>query len=65
LDEGFALVDHGGTAYKGDYLRDGVLDQLLEMFQAYRSPCGSVHLLEAVDRVSRQEPVVACQSALE
>jgi hypothetical protein len=45
LDEDFALVVHGGTAYKGDYLRDGVLDQLLEMFQAYRIPFGSVYLL--------------------
>ena len=65
LDEDFELFDPGGSAHKGDYLSDGVLDQLLEMFQAYRIPSASVHLIEAVDRLSRQEPLDARQSALE
>ena len=65
MDEDFELFDPVGSAYKGDYLLDGVFDQLLEMLQAYRIPSASVHLIEAVDRVSRQKPLDARQSALE
>ena len=61
LDEDFELVDPGRSAFKGDHLRDGVLGQLLEMFQAHRIPSGSVLLIEAVDRLSRQEPLDALQ----
>ena len=61
LDEDFELTDPGRSAFKGDHLREGVLGQLLGLFQSHRIPAGSVLLIEAVDRLSRQEPLDALQ----
>ncbi len=61
LAEDFELVDPGRSAFKGDHLREGVLGQLLELFKTHRIPPGSVLLIEAIDRLSRQEPLDALQ----
>ena len=59
LDEELELADPGVSAFKGDHLRRGALGQLVELFRSGRIPSGSVLLIEAIDRLSRQEPLDA------
>ncbi|MFM7550016.1 MAG: recombinase family protein [Cyanobacteriota bacterium] len=60
LDEELELVDPGRSAYSGAHLK-GALGQLLYLFANGELQEGTVILIEAIDRLSRQEPLDALQ----
>jgi DNA invertase Pin-like site-specific DNA recombinase len=59
LDTALDLSDAGRSAYRGDHIKKGALGRFLEQAQARRLGLDPVLLIEAVDRLSRQEPLEA------
>lgn len=59
LDTALDLTDAGRSAYRGDHIRTGALGRFLEQAQGRRLGPSPVLLIEAVDRLSRQEPLEA------
>lgn len=59
LDTRLDLSDRGRSAYRGDHVSRGALGQFLELAQQGRLGDNPTLLIEAVDRLSRQEPLDA------
>ncbi len=59
LEERFNYKDLGLSAYHGDHKKKGALGQLLELVDSGLIPKGSVLLIESLDRLSRDEIMVA------
>ena len=55
LDENFTFHDLGISAHKGKNIQVGALRAFLDLVQDRTIPQGSVLLVEALDRISRQE----------
>ena len=64
LDTELDLADRGRSAYKGDHLRKGALGEFLRLAQQGALGDAPVLLIEAVDRLSRQEPLDALQQVV-
>jgi DNA invertase Pin-like site-specific DNA recombinase len=64
LDETLHLSDPGRSGYSGDHLRRGALGRFVAMAQAGEIPAGSTLICEAVDRLSRQEPIESLQQVV-
>lgn len=62
LDATLDLTDAGRSAYKGEHLSRGALGKFLALAQQGQLGRSPVLLIEAVDRLSRQEPLDALQS---
>lgn len=56
VDESLKLQDLGVSAYKGKHLQRGALGGFLKAIENGQVLAGSVLLVEALDRISRQEP---------
>ena len=63
LDQQLALSDRGRSAYSGQHLR-GALGRFLELAQSGHLGSNPVLLVEAIDRLSRQEPLDAIETIL-
>ena len=63
LDQQLALSDRGRSAYSGRHLR-GALGRFLELAQSGELGRSPVLLVEAIDRLSRQEPLDAIKTIL-
>lgn len=63
LDQQLALSDRGKSAYSGRHLR-GALGRFLELAQSGQLGSSPVLLVEAIDRLSRQEPLDAIETIL-
>ncbi|CAK6692287.1 hypothetical protein OGCDGJMD_01202 [Cyanobium usitatum str. Tous] len=61
LDANLDLSDRGRSAYKGKHMSHGALGRFLELAQQGDLGSAPVLLIEAVDRLSRQEPMTALQ----
>ena len=59
LDQSLDLSDKGRSAYKGKHLTHGALGRFLQLAEEGKLPDSPVLLIEAVDRISRQEPMDA------
>jgi len=59
LDTQLDLSDRGRSAYKGHHLTRGALGRFLELAQQGRLGDSPTLLIEAIDRLSRQEPLDA------
>lgn len=63
LDQQLALSDRGRSAYSGRHLK-GALGRFLELAQSGQLGHSPVLLVEAIDRLSRQEPLEAIETIL-
>jgi DNA invertase Pin-like site-specific DNA recombinase len=63
LDQQLQLSDRGRSAYSGKHLR-GALGRFLELAQQGQLGASPVLLVEAIDRLSRQEPLDAIETIL-
>jgi DNA invertase Pin-like site-specific DNA recombinase len=63
LDQQLALSDRGRSAYRGRHL-SGALGRFLELAQSGQLGSSPVLLVEAIDRLSRQEPLDAIETIL-
>ena len=63
LDKQLAFSDRGRSAYSGRHLK-GALGHFLELAQCGRLGPSPVLLVEAIDRLSRQEPLDAIETIL-
>jgi DNA invertase Pin-like site-specific DNA recombinase len=64
LDTRLALSDAGRSASKGDHLTKGALGKFLQLAQAGQLGDSPILLVEAIDRLSRQEPLDAIETIL-
>jgi DNA invertase Pin-like site-specific DNA recombinase len=64
LDTRLALSDAGRSASKGDHLTKGALGKFLQLAQAGQLGSSPILLVEAIDRLSRQEPLDAIETIL-
>jgi hypothetical protein len=64
LDEKLDLSDRGRSAYKGDHLKRGALGRFLDLAKDDALGSSPVLLIEAIDRLSRQEPLDALQEVV-
>jgi DNA invertase Pin-like site-specific DNA recombinase len=64
LDTRLALSDAGRSASKGDHLTKGALGKFLQLAQAGQLGSEPILLVEAIDRLSRQEPLDAIETIL-
>jgi DNA invertase Pin-like site-specific DNA recombinase len=64
LDTRLALSDAGRSASKGDHLTKGALGRFLQLAQAGQLGSSPILLVEAIDRLSRQEPLDAIETIL-
>lgn len=64
LDTSLQLSDKGRSASKGDHLTKGALGRFLQLAQAGQLGDGPLLLVEAIDRLSRQEPLDAIETIL-
>lgn len=63
LDSSLQLSDAGRSAYKGKHL-SGALGRFLQLAQSGQIEHGSVLLVEAIDRISRLEPLDGLQDVI-
>ena len=63
LDQNLTLADEGRSAFHGDHLK-GALGQFLDLAQKGELGDEPVLLVEAIDRLSRQEPLDGLQDVL-
>jgi DNA invertase Pin-like site-specific DNA recombinase len=63
LDSSLQLSDAGKSAYKAKHL-NGALGRFLQLAQSGQVEHGSVLLVEAIDRLSRQEPIDGLQDVI-
>ena len=63
LDQSLTLADEGRSAFHGDHLK-GALGQFLDLAQKGELGEQPVLLVEAIDRLSRQEPLDGLQDVL-
>lgn len=63
LDSSLQLSDAGKSAYKGKHL-GGALGRFLQLAQAGEIEPGSILLVEAIDRLSRLEPIDGLQDVI-
>ena len=63
LDSSLQLSDAGRSAYKGKHL-NGALGRFLQLAQSGQIEHGSVLLVEAIDRLSRLEPLDGLQDVI-
>jgi DNA invertase Pin-like site-specific DNA recombinase len=63
LDNSLQLSDSGKSAYKGKHL-SGALGRFLQLAQSGQIEHGSVLLVEAIDRISRLEPLDGLQDVI-
>jgi DNA invertase Pin-like site-specific DNA recombinase len=61
LDDQLNLSDAGRSAYKGKHLSHGHLGRFLELAEAGQLGDSPLLIIEAIDRLSRQEPMRALQ----
>ena len=61
LDGALDLTDRGRSAYKGRHISHGALGRFLELAKQSALGASPVLLIEAIDRLSRQEPMAALQ----
>ncbi|MBO9134191.1 recombinase family protein [Rhizobium sp. B230/85] len=59
LDESLSLTDLGISAFRGQNAKTGALNFFLEHVRSGDVPAGSLLLIEALDRLSRQSPLDA------
>jgi DNA invertase Pin-like site-specific DNA recombinase len=59
LDSALSLRDEGLSAYHQKHVKMGALGAFLELVDQGRVPPGSVLVVEALDRLSRAEPILA------
>jgi DNA invertase Pin-like site-specific DNA recombinase len=59
LDESLTLHDAGLSAYHQQHVKSGALGAFLAAVQSGKVPPGSVLVVEALDRLSRAEPITA------
>ena len=64
LDTRLALSDAGRSASKGDHLTKGALGKFLQLAQNGQLGASPILLVEAIDRLSRQEPLDAIETIL-
>ena len=64
LDAQLDLSDRGRSAYKGHHLSRGALGRFLELARDDKLGANPVLLIEALDRLSRQEPLDALQQVV-
>lgn len=64
LDTRLALSDAGRSASKGDHLTKGALGKFLQLAQTGQLGASPILLVEAIDRLSRQEPLDAIETIL-
>jgi DNA invertase Pin-like site-specific DNA recombinase len=64
LDTTLHLCDAGRSASKGDHLSKGALGRFLQLAQAGQLGTTPLLLVEAIDRLSRQEPLDAIETIL-
>jgi DNA invertase Pin-like site-specific DNA recombinase len=64
LDTTLQLSDRGRSASKGHHLTKGALGRFLKLAQEQRLGPSPVLLVEAIDRLSRQEPLDAIETIL-
>lgn len=65
LDTELVLTDPGRSAYKGLHIQKGALGQFLRMAQSGLLGDSPVLVVEAIDRLSRQEPLDALETILQ
>ncbi|WP_404943378.1 recombinase family protein [Rhizobium ruizarguesonis] len=65
LDDGLALKDFGISAFRGQNAKTGALGYFLEHVRSGDVPKGSILLIEALDRLSRQAPLDALDTLRE
>jgi len=59
LDASLSLRDEGLSAYHQKHVKQGALGAFLRAIEEGRIPSGSVLIVEALDRLSRAEPILA------
>ena len=64
LDTRLALTDAGRSASKGHHLTKGALGKFLQLAQTGQLGSSPILLVEAIDRLSRQEPLDAIETIL-
>jgi DNA invertase Pin-like site-specific DNA recombinase len=64
LDSRLQLSDAGRSASKGEHLTKGALGRFLQLAQAGQLGDAPILLVEAIDRLSRQEPLDAIETIL-
>lgn len=64
LDSTLSLTDSGRSAFKGKHLSHGALGRFLQLAQQGALGTNPTLLIEAVDRLSRQEPMAALQQVV-
>lgn len=64
LDTSLKLSDRGRSASKGHHLTKGALGRFLQLAQAGQLGTSPLLLVEAIDRLSRQEPLDAIETIL-
>lgn len=64
LDTSLQLSDRGRSASKGHHLTKGALGRFLQLAQAGQLGTSPLLLVEAIDRLSRQEPLDAIETIL-
>ncbi|MTI13822.1 recombinase family protein [Sansalvadorimonas verongulae] len=59
LDESLTMKDEGLSAFHSHHIQRGAFGLFLAAVEAGRVPTGSVLIVEALDRISRAEPIIA------
>jgi len=55
LDSSLVMTDEGLSAYSGAHRNRGSLGQFLQLVEHEKIPVGSVLIVEAIDRLSRED----------
>ncbi|MDF5541053.1 recombinase family protein [Vibrio parahaemolyticus] len=63
LDKSLTMMDKGLSAFHGVHKTKGAFGQFLAAVTAGKVPSGSVLVVESLDRLSREDPLIA-QAAL-
>ena len=64
LEKSRKFYDEGRSAFKGTHLSEGRLGDFLKLIEAGRVPRGSVLIVEAFDRLNRQDTLKALKTRL-
>lgn len=63
LDDSLIMTDKGLSAFHGTHKKKGAFGQFLQAVESGKVESGSVLVVESLDRISREDPLIA-QSAL-
>lgn len=59
LDKSLNMKDEGLSGYTGKHIKEGNLGKFLALVESGRIATGSSLIIESIDRLSRQEPLIA------